>query len=83
MSRGTLSLRFKVTPATRSISAMSCLACSAARWRGVCCLWKRNRGTGERKGMEKWPVLNAGTGPRWVHSRLGLNNVSLRSYEEE
>lgn len=46
VSRSTLSLRFKLTPATRSISAMSCQACSAARWRGVCCLCGRSQGDG-------------------------------------
>lgn len=50
VSRGTLSLRSKLTPATRSISAMSCQACSAARWRGVCCLWERNQGDREING---------------------------------
>lgn len=49
-SRGTLSLRFKLTRAMRSISAMSCLACSAARWRGVCCLWGRSQGD---RGVEQ------------------------------
>lgn len=51
VSRGTLSLRFKLTPVMRSISAMSHQACSVASWRGVCFLWRRSQGNEEQRSM--------------------------------
>lgn len=51
VSRSTLSLRFKLIPMMRSISAMSHQACSMANWRGVCFLWRRSQGNEEQKSM--------------------------------
>lgn len=64
VSRSTLSLRFKLTPATRSISAMSCQACSAARWRGVCCLCGRSQGD---RRIKKACRVGQGSKPRQDH----------------